>query len=217
MTRSEVPLQQVGRVPYRAYTDPAVYEREQERIFSGPAWNYVALSCEVPNPGDFKQSTIGEKPVVVVRNEAGDLVVFANRCAHRGVQFCREGIGNVKWFMCPYHHWTYDLEGNLSSIPFRLGLRGLGGMPESFCLDEHGLERLAVAERHGVVFASFGHGVEPFDEYLGASMLGYFDRVFDGRELRVLGYESQRVPANWKLMFENIKDPYHAVCSTCSS
>jgi salicylate 5-hydroxylase large subunit len=202
--------QQPGRVPYWAYTDPGVYEREQERIFSGPAWNYVALSCEVRSPGDFKQSTIGEKPVVVVRNEAGELVVFANRCAHRGVQFCREGTGNAKWFMCPYHHWTYGLDGQLQSIPFRLGLQGHGGMPADFCLEEHGLERLAVAERHGVVFASFGADVQPFTEYLGASMLSYFDRVFDGRELRVLGYESQRVPANWKLMFENIKDPYHA-------
>ncbi|HEV7988994.1 MAG TPA: SRPBCC family protein, partial [Candidatus Binataceae bacterium] len=67
-----------------------------------------------------------------------------------------------------------------------------------------------VATRHGVIFASFDTAVPPLEKYLGPAMLQYFDRVFDGRELRVLGYSRQRVPANWKLMFENIKDPYHA-------
>ena len=73
-----------------------------------------------------------------------------------------------------------------------------------------GLQRLAVARRHGVVFASFGAPSETLETYLGDRMLGYFDRVFDGRELVVLGYMRQRIPSNWKLMFENIKDPYHA-------
>src|SRR5438093_9202000 len=72
------------------------------------------------------------------------------------------------------------------------------------------LERLAVAERHGVVFASFEGCMPALEDYLGQTNLGWFDRVFDGRQLRVLGYQRQIVPANWKLMFENIKDPYHA-------
>ena len=83
-------------------------------------------------------------------------------------------------------------------------------MPDNFDLDDHPLRRLAVHERHGVVFASFDPTVDPFEDWLGPTMLGWFDRVFDGRPLRVLGYLHQRIPANWKLMFENIKDPYHA-------
>jgi salicylate 5-hydroxylase large subunit len=83
-------------------------------------------------------------------------------------------------------------------------------MPADFRPADHGLEPLAVAERNGVVFASFDHSMPSLEDYLGPAMLGYFDRVFDGRGLRVLGYMRQRVPANWKLMFENIKDPYHA-------
>src|SRR5438093_13270624 len=112
--------------------------------------------------------------------------------------------------MCPYHQWTYDLKGNLIGVPFRRGVKKQGGMPADFDPKNHGLRRLRVARRHGVIFASFASDLEPLEEYFGPSMLALFDRVFDGRELRVLGYSRQLTPANWKLMFENIKDPYHA-------
>jgi salicylate 5-hydroxylase large subunit len=202
----------VSRVPFWLYTDPAVYAAEQERIFAGPSWSYVGLAAEIPNVGDFKRTEIGEKPVVVVRGEDGDVNVVANRCAHRGVKFCQAESGTAKEFVCPYHQWTYDLAGNLCGVPFRRGIRRQGGMPADFDMADHGLRKLAVAERHGVIFASYGDpGALPsLEDYLGESMLGYFDRVFDGRELRVLGYQRQLTPGNWKLMFENIKDPYHA-------
>ena len=97
--------------------------------------------------------------------------------------------------MCPYHQWTYDLDGRAVGVPFRRGVRGHGGMPDGVRPRRNtACEQLAVAERHGVVFASFADDVEPFDEYLGPTMLGYFDRVFDGRELDVLGYQRQRMP-----------------------
>ena len=112
--------------------------------------------------------------------------------------------------MCPYHQWVYDLKGNLIGVPFRRGLKGQGGMPDDFDLADHGLQTLRVAVRGGAVFASFDSGVESFEDYLGPTMAAYFDRVFDGRELTLLGYQRQRIPSNWKLMFENLKDPYHA-------
>jgi salicylate 5-hydroxylase large subunit len=204
------PSDGLTRVPFWVYTDPALYAREQERIFGGASWCYVGLTAEIPGPGDFKRTFIGEKPVVLVRDADGALHVVANRCAHRGVQFCRTDFGTVKEFVCPYHQWTYDLAGKLKAVPLRRGLRQQGGMPADFSLSDHGLQRLAVSERHGVVFASFASGVQPLADYLGKTMLGLFDRVFDGRALRVLGYMRQRIPSNWKLMFENIKDPYHA-------
>jgi salicylate 5-hydroxylase large subunit len=83
-------------------------------------------------------------------------------------------------------------------------------MPAEFRPEEHGLRRLAVHERHGVVFASFHPEPTDFATSLGPEMLAWFDRVFDGRELRVLGTMRQSIRGNWKLMFENIKDPYHA-------
>ncbi|HTP95064.1 MAG TPA: aromatic ring-hydroxylating dioxygenase subunit alpha [Burkholderiales bacterium] len=204
------PQQGSARVPYWAYTSAEVYRREQERIFCGPGWAYVALAAEVPNPGDFKRSAIGDKPVVVVRDDEGAIRVVENRCAHRGVQFCQQPFGNAREFTCPYHQWTYDLKGRLLGVPFRRGVQKQGGMPADFQPGEHGLRALAVTERNGVVFASFADAVEPFEQYLGPTMLRLFDRVFDGRPLRVLGYSRQLIPANWKLMFENIKDPYHA-------
>ena len=198
------------RVPYWVYTDPALYREELERIFYGPVWCYVGLTAEVPQPGDFRRSTLGEVPVVLTRDRHGELHVLVNRCAHRGVQLCHEAAGNATQLTCPYHQWTYAMDGRLLGIPFKKGVRGQGGMPDGFVNSEHGLLSLPVTERHGVVFASLSPAVPVFEDYLGTTNLGWFDRVFDGRELRVLGYQRQVVPANWKLMFENIKDPYHA-------
>jgi salicylate 5-hydroxylase large subunit len=204
------PDEGASRIPYWVYTDAGVYAREQERIFRGPSWSYVALACEIPNPGDFVRTSVGETPVVVARGRDGAVNVVVNRCAHRGAMFCRDPHGNTSTFECPYHQWTYALDGRLLGVPFKKGQDGQGGMPADFDNACHGLETLRVAERHGVVFASFADDVEPFEDYLGDTMLEYFDRVFDGRELQVLGYMRQRLPCNWKLMFENIKDPYHA-------
>ncbi len=197
-------------VPYWVYTDPAIYERELELIFNGPSWSYVALSAEVSNAGDFVRTSVGEVPVVVVRDRDGNINVVVNRCAHRGVQFCHEPYGNNERFECPYHQWTYNLQGKLLGIPFKRGVGGHGGMPDDFDTADHSLISLRVAEHRGVVFASLDPDVQPWEDYLGVTMLSYFERVFDGRELRVLGYSRQRLPCNWKLMFENIKDPYHA-------
>jgi salicylate 5-hydroxylase large subunit len=209
-TVAQWPPEGISRVPFRIYSDPLVYEREQARIFGGASWSYVGLAAEVPHPGDFKRTFVGDKPVVLVRDRGGELRVLLNRCAHRGVQFCQRNFGNTPEFMCPYHQWTYNLKGDLVGVPFRRGLRKQGGMPPDFALKEHSLQTLQVTERHGVVFASFTANVASFDDYLGASMLAYFDRVFDGRPLHVLGYMRQLIRSNWKLMFENIKDPYHA-------
>ena len=199
------------RVPYRWYTDADVYAREQERIFRGRAWNYAALACEIPSHGDFKTTTIGDAPIVLVREKSGAINAFENRCAHRGVAFCYTAHGNAKAFQCPYHQWTYDLKGKLIGVPFRNGIETLGGgMPAEFNLADHPLARLNVAQRNGVVFVSFHDDMEPLEDYLGPAMVPYFDRIFDGRELKLLGYERQVIESNWKLYMENLKDPYHA-------
>src|SRR5690606_11884833 len=109
--------------------------------------------------------------------------------------------------------WSYDLKGNLQGVPFRRGVKQdgkvNGGMPADFKLEENGLTRLKVAVRNGVGCASFDYSVQSCEDYLGPIILEYFDRVFDGRKLTLLGYNRQRIPGNWKLMQENIKDPYH--------
>lgn len=149
----------------------------------------------------------------MVRNHDGAVHVVENRCAHRGVAFCQQNFGNRRDFVCPYHQWNYDLTGNLIGVPLRRGVKSEGkvegGMPADFAPQEHGLTKLKVDVRNGVVFASFDAAVPPLADYLGPTILPYFDRTFDGRELTILGYSRQRIPGNWKLMQENIKDPYH--------
>ena len=198
------------RVPFWAYSDPQVYQREMDRIFCGDTWAYVGLSIEIPHAGDFKQVSIGDRPLVMSRDSDGIIHVFVNRCAHRGVKFCRQPWGNVKNFTCPYHLWSYDLTGRLRGVPFQRGLKGQGGMPDDFKREDYGLEELRVSTRGGAVFATFSHTVESFEDYLGPTFLALYDRIFDGRELALLGYTKQLIPSNWKLMVENLRDPYHA-------
>lgn len=200
----------VTRVPYWAYSDPEVYRREIDLIFCGESWAYIGLGVEIPNPGDYKQVTLGDRPLVMSRDRDGEIHVFVNRCAHRGVKFCRQPWGNVKQFTCPYHLWSYDLTGKLRGVPFRHGVKGQGGMPEAFKREDYGLEALRVSTRGGAVFATFSTTVESFEDYLGPTFLPLYDRMFDGRTLTLLGYTQQLIPSNWKLMFENLKDPYHA-------
>ena len=202
-----------SRIPFHAYTDEALYRKELDRFFYQGHWCYVGLEAEIPNTGDFKRTVVGERSVLMVRGQEGAIHVVENVCAHRGMAFCRERHGNRESLTCPYHQWNYTLAGDLQGVPLRRGVKQdgqlKGGMPADFNPAEHGLTQLRVATRGGVVFASFDHGVQSLEDFLGPAMLGYFDRLFDGRPLKVLGYNRQRIPGNWKLMQENIKDPYH--------
>jgi salicylate 5-hydroxylase large subunit len=209
-TQLEWPAEGNTRIPYQIYTDQAIFELEMERIFRGRSWAYVGLEIEIPNPGDYKVTRLGDKSVVITRDQNGEIRGFVNRCAHRGVKLCRHEFGNARFFVCPYHQWSYDATGALRGVPFINGVKQLGGMPDDFDRSDYALPRLAIWTRNGVIFASFDHDMPTLAAYLGEVNTQYFDRVFDGRELKLLGYSRQLIPGNWKLMFENIKDPYHA-------
>jgi anthranilate 1,2-dioxygenase large subunit len=197
-------------IPDWIYSDPRIYAIEQERIFQGRSWNFVGLECEVPKPGDYTRSYVGSIPVVVTRDGDGEIQVFENRCAHRGVEFCRSYRGNTNAFICPYHNWTYDLRGKLTGVPFQRGARGKGGMPVGFKMADHGLRNFTVARRHGVIFASLRRDMEAIEDYLGHEITREFDTIFSGRELKLLGVQRNTLQCNWKLYQENLKDPYHA-------
>ncbi len=199
-----------SRIPDWVYTDETIYAREVERIFHGRTWNYVALEAEIPEAGDFVRSNVGPTPVVVARGADGAVNVFENRCAHRAAEFCRAARGNAKEFVCPYHQWSYDLAGNLTGVPFRRGVAGKGGMPKDFKPEAHGVRKLAVARRGGVVFASYAEDMPDLADYMGPEIVRDFDAVFHGKPLKILGYYRNTLPGNWKLYHENLKDPYHA-------
>ena len=130
----------VTRVPYRIYTDPEIYALEQSCIYRGPIWNFLCLELEIANPGDFKTSTVGDTPVVVTRDEGGDIHAMINRCSHKGALVCLKERGNAKSLTCVYHSWVYDMQGRLKGLAFHKGLNGKGGMPEDFDVAEHRME-----------------------------------------------------------------------------
>ena len=196
------------RAPYWVYVDPDVYAKEQLTIFRGKTWNYLGLEAEVPEPGSFKTTYIGETSVLLTRAEDGSLNAMVNRCAHRGNMVCREAFGTVKKLNCVYHAWNYNLKGDLTHAAFRHGLRGEGGLPKDFDMAEHGLQKLRVATLCGLVFATFSDETEPLEDWLGDVATG-IRRVLH-KPLKVLGYDTQRIHANWKAYHENPRDSYHA-------
>jgi anthranilate 1,2-dioxygenase large subunit len=197
-------------VPDEVYTDPAIFEREQHLIFEGPTWNFVGLEAELPQPGDYKRSHVGSRSVVVARGADGTIAVFENRCAHRGAEFCRLDHGHAESLVCPYHQWSYGLDGSLQGIPFRRGVGGQGGMNSDFKPAEHAPRRLAVTTRGGTIFASYSHDMPDLPAYLGPDVTAELDAVFSGRPIKILGHTKNRIPGNWKMYHENLKDPYHA-------
>jgi len=204
------PSDGVTRVPYWIFQDRDIYAAEQERIFQGPSWNYLCLSVEVKNTGDFIATFVGDTPVIVVRDADGELYAFENRCAHRGALITLEPRGNTKDFTCVYHAWSYDRQGNLKEVAFKDGIKGKGGMPASFCMQQHNPRKLRLAEAFGIVFGSFSNDVVPLEEHLGEEIYTRIGRVMGGRTPVVLGRYTQALPNNWKLYMENVKDSYHA-------
>lgn len=199
-------------IPAWIYSDPSLFAREMEVFHDGPCWSFIGLECEIESVGAFKRSWIGPRSVIMVRGENGAVHVLENRCAHRGSQLCWENKGVVKDFTCPYHHWNYDLEGNLLGLPFLRGAMGKGGMPRDFQKSEHGLRKLRVEILGGIVWASFSDEAPSLQDYLGEEIHALVLRATGGgqRKLRLLGYNRQMLPCNWKLYLENSRDPYHA-------
>ena len=206
----EWPKQGNARVPYRVFADPEIYRAELDRIFLGPTWQCLGLAAELPEPGDYKTTFLGETPVIVTRGEDDEIHAMVNRCAHRGNLVCLKERGHTKdGLTCVYHAWRYDLTGNLTSVAFRRGVGGKGGMPESFRLEEHGLKRLRTDTFAGLVFGTLSADAPALSEYIGNDIGGRIGRVMRGKP-KILGTTSQILHNNWKLYFENVKDTYHA-------
>jgi anthranilate 1,2-dioxygenase large subunit len=184
-----MPHEEFSHVPYRVYTDSDLYTLEQERIFRGPTWNFLALECEIPNVGDYKTTYLGDAPIIVSRGSDGAPHAMVNRCAHKGALICYKPQGNVREFSCVYHNWTYDLTGNLTGVAFKRGVGGKGGLAADFDQATHGLERLRVETYRGLILGTFSPDIPPFIDYIGKELAGNIDRVF---------------------IAENNRDSYHA-------
>jgi anthranilate 1,2-dioxygenase large subunit/terephthalate 1,2-dioxygenase oxygenase component alpha subunit len=198
------------RVPYEVYTDPATAQQEQERVFHGATWNYLCLEAELPEGGNYRTTFVGDTPVVVVKDDDGEVYAFENRCAHRGALIVLEKSGKAtENFQCVYHAWSYNRQGDLTGVAFEKGVKGKGGMPDTFCKQDHGPRKLRIAVYCGLVFGSFSEDVPSIEEYLGDEICARIERVLH-KPVQVIGRFTQALPNNWKLYVENVKDSYHA-------
>lgn len=186
-------------VSRRCWSDPRVYELEKRGIF-GRNWLFLGHESQVPRPGDFVQAYMCETPVIMARGEDGRIHVSVNSCTHRGVPVCRADHGNTKRFICPYHNWSFSVEGDLVAIP---QAREVQHCPD---MSKLGLKRVPrVASWRGLVFGSFNEEVVSLDTYLGDQRY-YLDALF---ERLPGGIEFMGAPhrwvlnANWKLPVEN--------------
>ena len=201
----------ITRVPFRVYRDQALLRTEQERVFEGPAWNFLCHEDEIANPGDWRATVVGQMPVVVARDADGEIAAFENRCAHRGALICLDNAGRgAKDFQCVYHAWRYDLRGNLKSVAFRHGVNGKGGMAPEFKVEQHGPRQLRVTTLRGLIFGTFSEQTPAIEEFIGPEVLARFDRILGGRKIEIIGRFVEVLPNNWKMYAENARDSYHA-------
>jgi phenylpropionate dioxygenase-like ring-hydroxylating dioxygenase large terminal subunit len=202
------PSEGATRVPYWVYQDEDLYREEQRRIFHGPAWSYLCLEAELAEPGSFVTTFVGDMPVVVTRDPKGALHAFENRCAHRGALICMHARGKAERFTCIYHNWTYDHAGNLTSVAFRKGIAGKGGMHADAHPESQAPKQFKVETVGGLVFGSLSPE-KSLEAYIGPAVLPRLKRVLK-KPLKVLGTYTQVLPNNWKLYMDNVKDTYHA-------
>ncbi len=197
-------------IDYDVYHSDQIFAAEQEHIFKGKTWSYLGLEAEVPEAGDFRTTSIGKTPIVLTRAADGQLHAWVNRCAHKGATVCRSLRGNQAdgAFVCVYHQWAYDAAGQLVGVPFRRGLKGVGGYPKDFDPTDHSLQTLRVDTIAGMVFGTFSTEIRGLEEFLGPVMCGNIRRILH-RPIKVLGYAKQHMQGNWKLYSENSRDSYH--------
>jgi Rieske 2Fe-2S family protein len=195
-------------LPGRYYTDPAIFELEKRNIFERQ-WQYVCRAEDVPAPGRFVRTVIGNENVIVVRGRDGELRAFLNVCRHRGSTLCLTDSGDVgRSIRCPYHSWTYRLDGSLMSAP---NWRSMAAADKA----DFGLHPVHLGEWHGMVWLNLAENPEPLEDLVWPQL----DFRLGGDRARFARYDmaslivgrriDYTVAANWKIIQENFQECYH--------
>jgi phenylpropionate dioxygenase-like ring-hydroxylating dioxygenase large terminal subunit len=202
-------LVEKDRVHRDVYLDPEIFDLEMERIW-GQAWVFVGHDSQVKKPGDFITTTIGKEPVVMVRDKKGEVNVVYNRCGHKGAKVVGKPCGNAQMFRCPYHGWTFQLDGTLNATPHKCGYEDTAFDPAD---PQFSMQKVARVENYrGFVFANLSEQGDDFETFMGAA-LETIDNMADRSpqgEVEVVG---ACLPyfhdCNWKMFFENLNDAQH--------
>ncbi len=185
-------------VPAEEYRDPSRFARELDVVFRRNPL-LVALSCDIPNPGDFTTLDIADRPIVVVRGEDGVARTFLNACRHRGRSVAEGCFGHSRRMTCPYHSWVYDTEGKLVGLPGREGFADL---------DVDGLMAYPTAERAGAIFSILTIGAAlDIDEWLGDMQSAL--EMLNLTKLHRHDVETKLPSGNWKATADGYLDGYH--------
>ncbi len=193
------------------YTDPTLFDLEMLRVFGG-TWVYLAHDSELPAPGDFVRRQMGRRQILIVRTEDGGLRGLLNRCTHRGTTLVGEEGGCAKRFVCPYHGWSFGLDGRIQNMPVPDSYDRLYERPFD-------LGQVALATRAGFVFGTLAADPMPFDRWLGAAgdWLDAHVARYPGGRMRVQHRAlTQEYGANWKLSWDNTADGIHATFAHAS-
>jgi Rieske 2Fe-2S family protein len=188
-------------LPQPFYNDPELFDFDISAVF-GRSWVMIGFEAEFPEAGSYMAVSIGQNSVLVVRGRDGAIRAFHNSCRHRGSQICAEGTGRAAKLICPYHKWTYDLDGRLI---------GAARMPADFRIEDHNLVPVQVERVAGCVYVALTKAAPdfaPFREAL-ASRLGPY-RLADAK---VAFHSTLTEKANWKLVMENARECYHCATS----
>ncbi|HJQ19260.1 MAG TPA: aromatic ring-hydroxylating dioxygenase subunit alpha [Gemmatimonadaceae bacterium] len=187
-------------MPGERYTSPELYAREQEQLFA-QHWNCVGRASDFRKPGDYRLRDVAGESLILVRDRGGDLHAFFNVCRHRGTQICQQHQGQFsETIQCPYHAWTYALDGRLVGAPHMNEVEGFD--KKNFPLHE-----AAVAEWEGFIFVNIGANPQPFEQWF-KPMFKRLSR-YDLSSLRVGHSARYEVAANWKLIFQNYSECLH--------
>ncbi|PVX71109.1 3-phenylpropionate/cinnamic acid dioxygenase subunit alpha [Paraburkholderia unamae] len=206
---------QNGRVTSSIYTDPDIYALELERIF-GRCWLFLAHVSQIPKVGDFFNTYMGEDPIVVVRQKDGSIKAFLNQCRHRSMRVSHADCGNTRAFTCPYHGWSYGVDGALIDVPLESR-----AYPQGLCKEKWGLQEVTrVAVYKGLVFGNWDADAPDLETYMG-DIAWYLDGVLDRREGGteiVGGVHKWVIDCNWKFPAEQFaSDQYHALFTHASA